>query len=88
MIKLRPSVTDLFTMLYKGNSVYKYLQVFNIRYISISNMKPGDKFDVGIMGSAVCRIIDVSYEVFKDILISGASLFKTITGVIFLAASV
>ena len=74
-------------MLYKGNSVYKYLQVFRIEVMSIANKKLGAKFDVGIMGSAVCVITDVTYEVFKDILISGASLFKIITGVIFLAAS-
>ena len=55
--------------------------------MSIANKKLGAKFDVGIMGSAVCVITDVTYEVFKDILISGASLFKIITGVIFLAAS-
>ena len=85
MIKLRPSVRDLFAMLIKDTSIY--LHTFKVENLDLAVKTANSGYPFILNSGLLANIIDVDYIVLESLLIASASFFTTITAVVFIATS-
>tara|TARA_B110000285_G_C14864309_1_gene486069 strand:- start:76 stop:408 length:333 start_codon:yes stop_codon:yes gene_type:complete len=85
MIKLRPSIRDLFVMLIKDT--YIYLHTYKVTNLNLAVKNDDSGYPFILNSGYLANIIDVDYIVLESLLIASASFFTTITAVVFIATT-